>query len=171
MDRRGPLPASYRLKAMTISKKFNSALLAVGFVAAMAIAASPASAQSGAQAGSIGLKAGKDGSFGRVSATVTLPAGASISGKVLRGKRVLCVARKKKANADGTPTEIGCRFPLRALKVKKSRASQDGQYAGFVVLSLAVREVLLLDGVQIPAGLPIALTIPFAAATFEKDYQ
>lgn len=156
---------------MTTSRKFNSALLALGVMAALAFAASPASAQSGAQAGSIGIQAGKDGTTGRVSASISLPAGASLSGKVLRGKRVLCVARTKKANADGAPTEIGCRFPLRALKVKKSRASQDGQYAGFVVLSLAVREVLLLDGVQIPAGLPIALTIPFAAATFEKDYQ
>lgn len=155
---------------MTISKKFNSALLAVGFVAALAFAASPANAQSVSPSGSIGVKAGKDGSYGRVSLTVNLPADASISGKVLRGKRVLCVARKKKANADGVPTEIGCRFPLRALAIKKSKASQNGQYAPFVVLSIAVREALVLDGVDIPPEVPVVLTIPIAVAQFETNY-
>ena len=156
---------------MTIPRKFRSVILAAGCLAALAVAASPASAQSGgAQSGSLDIKAGKDGSYGRLSAQLLLPPGASMRGKVLLGKRVLCVAARKKANADGSPTEIGCRFPLRALVVKKSRASQNGQYAPFVVLSLAVREALILDGVDIPAEVPVVLTIPVAVASFAKTY-
>lgn len=155
---------------MTISKKFRSVLLAVGCLAALAVAASPASAQSVAQSGSLGIKAGKDGSYGRISAQMLLPPGASIGGKVLVGKRVICVAARKKANTDGSPTEIGCRFPLRALAIKKSRASQNGQYAPFVVLSLAVRDALMLEGVEIPPEVPVVLTIPVAVASFEKTY-
>ncbi len=155
---------------MTISKKFRSVLLAVGCLAALAVAASPANAQSVAQSGSLGIKAGKDGSYGRISAQMLLPPGASIGGKVLVGKRVICVAARKKASTDGSPTEIGCRFPLRALVVKKSRASQNGQYAPFVVLSLAVRDALMLEGVEIPPEVPVVLTIPVAVASFEKTY-
>ncbi len=155
---------------MTISKKLRSVLLAVGCLAALAVAASPANAQSVAQSGSLGIKAGKDGSYGRISAQMLLPPGASMGGKVLVGKRVICVAARKKASTDGSPTEIGCRFPLRALVVKKSRASQNGQYAPFVVLSLAVRDALMLEGVEIPPEVPVVLTIPVAVASFEKTY-
>ena len=155
---------------MPISRKFRPAIFAIGCLAAMAVAASPASAQSGTQAGSIGIKAGKAGKSGRISASLLLPPGASMGGKVLLGKRVLCAAVRKKANTDGTPTEIGCRFPLRALVAKKSRTSQNGQYAPFVVLSIAVREALILDGVDIPPEVPVVLTIPVAVASFEKTY-
>lgn len=155
---------------MTISKKFRPAIFAVGCLAALAVAASPASAQAVSPSGSIGVKAGKDGKSGRVSLTVNLPAGASIGGKVLLGKRVLCVAARKKANTDGTPTEIGCKFPLRALVAKKSKASQNGQYAPFVVLSIAVREALILDGVNIPPEVPVVLTIPIAIVQFKTNY-
>ena len=158
-------------RAMFISKKFRPAILAAGCLSVLAVAASPASAQSGGtQSGSLGIKAGKDGSYGRISAQMLLPPGASIGGKVLIGKRVLCVAARKKANTDGSPTEIGCRFRLRALAIKKSRASQNGQYAPFVVLSLAVREALILEGVEIPPEVPVVLTIPVAAASFAKTY-
>lgn len=156
---------------MTIYKKFRPAFFAVGCLAALAIAASPASAQSGAQAGSIGIKAGKDGSkYGRVSASILLPAGASMGGKVLLGKRVLCRAAKKKASTDGAPTEIGCRFPLRALAVKKSRSSQGGQYAPYVVLNIAVREALAMAGVEFPPEVPVVLTVPIAIVSFNTAY-
>ncbi|MFM9132836.1 MAG: hypothetical protein ACKORY_09045, partial [Actinomycetota bacterium] len=98
---------------MTRSRKFVPALLTVGCVFALSVAASPASAQSEAETGSIIIKAGKVGASGRVSAGVSLPPGASMTGKVLLGKRVLCRAAKKKASTDGALTEIGCRFPLR----------------------------------------------------------
>lgn len=157
---------------MTTHKKFRPAIFAVGCLAALAVAASPASAQSVPQTGSIAIKAGKDGKSGRVSASLLLPPGASMGGKVLLGKRVLCAAARKKANTDGTPTEIGCRFPLRALVVKKSRASQNGRYLPYVLLSIAVREALYLeDGVVFPSGVPIVLTIPVAIASFEKNYS
>ncbi|MFM9127107.1 MAG: hypothetical protein ACKOTA_06050 [Solirubrobacterales bacterium] len=156
---------------MTISKKFRPAIFAAGCLVALAVAASPASAQSGAQAGSIAIKAGKDGSkTGRVSASILLPAGASVGGKVLLGKRVLCVAARKKANTDGTPTEIGCRFPLRALAAKKARTSQNGQYAPYVVLNLLVWDALTMEGVDFPPGMPIVMTVPIAIASFEKTY-
>ena len=157
---------------MTTHKTFRPAIFAVGCLAALTVAASPASAQSVPQTGSIAIKAGKDGKSGRVSASLLLPAGASMGGKVLLGKRVLCVAARKKANTDGTPTEIGCRFPLRALVAKKSRASQNGQYLPFVVLSIAVREALYVeDGVVFPPEVPVVLTIPVAIVSFEKNYS
>ena len=157
---------------MTTRKKFRPAIFAVGCLAALTVAASPASAQSVPQTGSIAIKAGKDGKSGRVSASLLLPAGASMGGKVLLGKRVLCAAARKKANTDGTPTEIGCRFPLRALVAKKSLASQNGRYLPYVLLSIAVREALYLeDGVVFPPEVPVVLTIPVAIASFEKNYS
>ena len=157
---------------MNIYKRFRPAIFAVGCLASLAVAASPASAQSVPQSGSIAIKAGKDGKSGRISASLLLPPGASMGGKVLLGKRVLCAAARKKANTDGTPTEIGCRFPLRALVAKKSRASQDGRYLPYVVLSIAVREALYMeDGVVFPPGVPVVLTIPVAIASFEKNYS
>ena len=150
---------------MTRSRKFSSALVAVGCVFALTVAASPASAQPEAQTGSIIIKAGKVGASGRVSASVSLPTGASMTGKVFLGKRVLCRAAKKKASTDGALTEIGCRFPLRALVVKKSRSSQNGRYAPFVVLSIAIRNALAIEGV--PEDVPIVLTFPIGGVSFE----
>lgn len=147
------------------------AVAALATLAALAVAASSASAQSGTPSGPLSsLKAGKDGSKGRISIQAALPPGSSVTSKVLLGKRVLCRGPKTKAVVGGL-TEIGCRFPLRALATKKSKSSQDGRYAPFVVLSIAVREVLLEAGTPIPADVPIALTIPITIAAFESDYQ
>lgn len=157
---------------MTIYKKFRPAIFAIGCLAALAVAASPASAESVPQTGSIAIKAGKDGKSGRISASLLLPPGASVGGKVLLGKRVLCAAARKKANTDGTPTEIGCRFPLRALVAKKSRTSQNGRYLPYVILSVAVREYLVVDeNVTFPPAVPVVLTIPVAIVSFEKNYS
>ena len=153
---------------MTFPRKLGSALVAVGCLSALTVAASPASAQPGAQAGSIIIKAGKAGASGRVSAGVSLPAGASMTGRVLLGRRVLCRAAKVKAKTDGALTEIGCRFPLRALVVKKPRSSQNGRYAPFVVVSIAIREALELEGV--PEDVPIVLTVPIGGVAFETPF-
>lgn len=91
-----------------------------------------------------------------------------MTGKVLLGKRVLCRAAKKKASTDGALTEIGCRFPLRALVVKKSRASQNGQYAPFVVLSIAITKALAIEGV--PEDVPVVLTFPIGGVSFETPF-
>ena len=153
---------------MPIHKKSRPAILAAGCLAALAVAASPASAQTG----SIGIKAGKDGSkYGRISTSLTLPAGASTKVKVLRGKRVLCATARKNANPDGSPTEIGCRFPLRALAARKSRSSQNGQYLPYVVLNIIVWDALTIDGVDFPPAMPIVMTVPVAIVSFEKAYS
>ena len=91
-----------------------------------------------------------------------------MTGKVLLGKRVLCKAARKRASTDGALTEIGCRFPLRALVVKKSRSSQNGRYAPFVVLSIAIREALELEGV--PEDVPVGLTVPIGGVSFETPF-
>lgn len=149
---------------MTIYKKFNSALLAVGFVAALAVAA-PASAQTlpltGTLAGTI--SAYKDGSkTGRVAAEVSgLPAGTLVSGKVLLGKRVLCRAATKKRVTETGTIGIGCNFALRNLAAKKSgaRTSQEnGQYLTYRVEMLASGEA------SVP---PVIILIPIAITAFK----
>ena len=91
-----------------------------------------------------------------------------MTGKVLLGKRVLCKAAKKKASTNGALTEIGCRFPLRALVVKKSRSSQNGKYAPFVVLSIAITKALAIEGV--PEDVPVVLTFPIGGVSFETPF-
>ena len=156
---------------MTFSRKFSSALLAVGCVTALAVGASPASAQlgplSGGLAGALGVTAVKDGSKGRVGAKIVLPVGTSVSGRVLLGKRVLCKAATKKQVTDGALTGISCSFPLRNLAAKKSnaRASLAGR---FVTLRLSIAAARTAQGEPVfPA--PIIILVPIAVASFEAS--
>ena len=150
---------------MTISKKFNSALLAVGFVAALAVAASPASAQTLPLTGSLvgSLNAYKDGtSKGHFDAEVGVPVGASVSAKVLLGKRVLCKTAKKKQVTEGALTKVSCTFPLRKLANRKAQASA----GGFVYARLEMEAYRDADGKPVlPA--PVIILIPIAVTAFQ----
>lgn len=150
---------------MTISKKFNSALLAVGFVAALAVAASPASAQTLPLTGSLvgSLNAYKDGtSKGHFDAEVALPVGASVSAKVLLGKRVLCKAAKKKQVTEGALTKVSCNFPLRNLANKKAQAST----SGFVYARLEMEAYREANG-QPALPAPVIILIPITIKAFQ----
>lgn len=150
---------------MTISKKFNSALLAVGFVAALAVAASPASAQTLPLTGSLvgSLNAYKDGtSKGHFDAEVALPVGASVSAKVLLGKRVLCKAAKKKQVTEGALTKVSCNFPLRNLANKKAQSSA----AGFVYARLEMEAYREANG-QPALPAPVIILIPITIKAFQ----
>lgn len=154
---------------MTISKKFNSALLTVGFIAALAVAASPASAQTFPLAGTLAgkISAYKDGSSnGRVAVEVSgLPSGTLISGKLLLGKRVLCKAATRKRVAEVGPTQIGCNFPLRKLAAKKSgaRSSQ----APISKQAIAQFRFEMLANNKAVEPVPFVILIPIAIIAFE----
>ena len=150
---------------MTISKKFNSALLAVGFVAALAVAASPASAQTLPLTGSLvgSLNAYKDGtSKGHFDAEVALPVGASVSAKVLLGKRVLCKTAKKKQVTEGALTKVSCNFPLRNLANRKAQSSA----TGFVYARLEMEAYREANG-QPALPAPVIILIPIAVTAFQ----
>jgi len=153
---------------MTLGKKLSSVLLPVGCAAVLAVGVSPASAQSvtqqsiqwGPQAGSVGVNAVRQGARIRVSASISLPAGASVSGKLQLGKRVLCRAARKKQVTEEALTEVSCSFPTKLLKTKRSRARSSQtptqqQYAKLIItVSLAA---LAKDAPPVVLAIPLAL--------------
>ena len=97
-----------------------------------------------------------------MTADIALPVGASVSGRLQLGKRVLCRAARKKQVAEGATTRISCTFPARYLKARKSGAKSSQtptptqqQYAKLIIsVSLAA---LAKDAPPVVLAIPLAL--------------